>query len=107
MAIEPAEHSADRSEINHAFAHICSSLVVLAQPSVAIEPTQGTFDDPALGQNLKPALPSGPAYNLQDKSEEFIHHFHQHPGITLIGPHTFEAWQCAVGGIEQVYRAFT
>src|SRR5215211_96876 len=107
MAIEPPEHSANGSEVNHTFAQICSSLVILTQPAIAIEPAQGTFDDPALGQYLKATLLFGPAYDIQHEGEELMHPFHQHPGITLIGPHPFEAWQAAIGGIEQLYRAFT
>src|SRR5215212_1467240 len=107
MAIEPTEHSATGSEIHHAFAHICSSLVVLTQPAVAIEPAEGAFDDPTLGQDLKTALLLGPTYDIQHEGKELMHPFHQHHGIALIGPYPFEAWQAAIAGIEQLYRAFT
>ena len=38
-------------------AHIGPSIVVLTQPTVAIEPSQSALDNPALGQDLKALLP--------------------------------------------------
>jgi hypothetical protein len=56
MTIEPAEHPPNGRDVDHSFAHIGPSLVVLTQSAVAIEPSQSALDNPALGQDLK-ALP--------------------------------------------------
>ena len=56
MTIEPAEHPPNERDVNHSFAHIDPSLVVLTQPTVAIEPSQRALDNPALGQDLKALL---------------------------------------------------
>ena len=56
MAIEPAEHPPNGRDVNRFFAHIGPSLVVLTQPTVAIEPSQSALDNPALGQDLKALL---------------------------------------------------
>ena len=56
MALEPAEHPPNGRDVNHSFAHIDPALVVLTQPTVAIEPSQSALDNPALGQDLKALL---------------------------------------------------
>jgi hypothetical protein len=56
MTIEPAEHPPKGRDVNHAFAHIDLALVVLTQPTVAIEPSQSALHNPALGQDLKALL---------------------------------------------------
>jgi len=56
MTIEPAEHPPNGRDVNLSFAHIGPSLVVLTQPTVAIEPSQSALDNPALGQDLKALL---------------------------------------------------
>jgi hypothetical protein len=56
MTIEPAEHPPNGRDVNHSFAHIDPALVVLTQPTVAIEPSQSALHNPALGQDLKALL---------------------------------------------------
>ena len=56
MTIELAEHPPNGCDVKRSFAHIDPSLVVLTQPTVAIEPSQSALDNPALGQDLKVLL---------------------------------------------------
>src|SRR5688572_16968349 len=102
MAIEPSQHAPGRSEIHHPFTARHSTLVILTQATIAIEPSQAAFDNPALGQDHKAALLFGATHNIEHKGEEVLHPLYQLTGITLIGPHAFEAWQGAIRGIEQL-----
>jgi hypothetical protein len=56
MMIEPAQHPPNGRNVNHSFAHIDPLLVVLTQPTVAIEPSQSALDKRALGQDVKALL---------------------------------------------------
>jgi hypothetical protein len=56
MTIEPAEHPPNGRDVNQSLAHIGPSLVVLTQPTVAIELSQNALDKRALGQDLKTLL---------------------------------------------------
>jgi transposase len=95
MTIEPAEHPPNGRDVNHSFAHIGPSLVVLTRPTVAIEPSQSALDNPALGQDLKALLLLRSAHNIQNKGEDQLHPFDQHPCIALISPHPPQARQSA------------
>jgi hypothetical protein len=50
---EPAEHEADRREIDEGAGDVDEALEVLCEASAAADPREGALDDPALGQDLE------------------------------------------------------
>ena len=102
MVIEPAQHSPYRSEVDHPFTGVRSALVILTQTSIAIAPSEAAFHNPAFGQDVKAALLFWTTHNIKHKGEQLFHPLDQLASITLIRPHPFEAWECAIRGSEQL-----
>ena len=101
MLIEPVEHPSDGCEIDHRFTHRRAAFIVLAQPTIPIEPAKGPLNNPALWQDMKAALLGRALDNLEHEGETALDPFDQHASVTLIGPHALEAWQRAISGTEQ------
>src|SRR5689334_19988738 len=101
MVIEPAQHSAYRSKVDHTFAAGHSALVILTQATIAIEPSERALHDLAFRQNHKAALLLRATHNIEHKGETSVYPLSQHPGVTLIRPHPPQAWHTAIGRVEQ------
>ena len=81
----------DHGQVDHRFAAFRQCLVVLAQPTVAAEPSKGSLDDPALGQNLKACHIVAAFDDLQDPVAQFLRPIDQFPGVPAVGPNQLEA----------------
>src|SRR5438093_2402641 len=101
MLIEPMEHAPSGCEVHHPFTDRRPAFIVLAQPTITIEPAKGPLNNPTLWQDMKAALLGRALDNLEHEGEAALDPFEEHAGITAIGPHALEAWQRAISGIEQ------
>jgi hypothetical protein len=80
----------DHGQVNYCFAAFRQRLVVLAQPTIAAEPSEGSLDDPAFGQNLEAGHVVAAFDDLQDPVTHFLGPLDQFPGVSSIGPDQLE-----------------
>ena len=59
MITEFSEHEADGSELEKSECVAVEVFPIFGQPATAVEPSDGAFDDPALGQHDKAGDPIG------------------------------------------------
>jgi hypothetical protein len=81
----------DHGQVDHGFAAFRQRLVVLAQPTIAPEPSKGSLDDPTLGQNPKARHIIAAFDDLQDPVSQFPCPVDQFPGVSPVGPDQLEA----------------
>lgn len=77
-------------QVNHCFAAFRECLVVLAQTTITTEPSKGSLDDPALGQNLKAGRIGAAFDDLQDPVAQLAGPVDQSARVAPIGPNQLE-----------------
>jgi len=80
----------DHDQVDHRFAAFRQRLVVLAQTAIAAEPSEGSLDNPTLGQNLEAGHVVAAFDDLQDPVAQFSCPVDQFPGVSPIGPDQLE-----------------
>lgn len=78
-------HQVNHGQVDHSFATGWQRLVVLAQPPILAEPTEGPFHHPTSGQHDEP-MQLATLDNLNDPSERTSSPFDEYPGIASIDP---------------------
>ena len=81
----------DHGQVDYRFAALRQRLVVLAQPTIAPEPSEGSLDDPAFGQNLEAGHVVTAFDDLQDPVPQFLGPLDQFAGVAPIGPDQLES----------------
>ena len=80
----------DHRQVNHRLAAFRQRLVVLAQTTIAAEPSKGSLDDPTLGQNAEAGDIVAAFDDLQEPVAQFSRPLDQFSGISPIGPNSFQ-----------------
>jgi len=78
------------SQVNDGFAAFRECFVVLAQAAVASEPGEGSFDDPALGQDHEARQVVAAFDDLQDPASQLPCPLDQLAGVPAVGPDPLE-----------------
>jgi hypothetical protein len=68
------------------FTRRCQDFVILAQPTVMIEPRESAFNDPSPGQNAKALLVVAAEYNLQTAATVFENPVEEFSSVATIDP---------------------
>jgi len=80
------EHEMDHRDIDHGFAARGQFFIILAQATIAPEPTKGALDNPALGQHDEALLVVGALDDLQDAAQERLGPNDQASTVGVISP---------------------
>ena len=80
------EHELDHCDTYHGFASVGEILVVFAEASVAAQPTERSFHDPAMGEDMESLQVIGSANDLEDPATDVGNPSDQLAGIPAIGP---------------------
>jgi len=78
-------------QINNVFAAVGQSLVVFTEPSVPVQPGEGSFHNPPLGQNCESRHVVTAFDDLQHPPAQVSRPFNQLPGVTSVGPDQFQS----------------
>src|SRR6266850_1354619 len=103
------DHKADHADANHCFAVVGANLIVTTKSARLHKPTEGSFNDPALGKNLEAFSVVAAAHDLQSELSErtqLLNPSNQCAKIATIGPddlhpciHTHQELDEALGGV--------
>src|SRR5260370_24889041 len=83
------DHESDHTNPNHRFAMVRANLVVPTEPTRVHKPAEGSFDYPALGQDLETFDVVTASHDLQSELSEWtelLDPLDQGPKIAAIGP---------------------
>lgn len=83
------------SQVNHGFAAFREGLVILAQAAIAAEPGEGSFDNPALGQDHEAGHIVAAFDDLQDPVAQLPRPLDQLSGVAAVGPDQLEPRELA------------
>ena len=100
---QSAQHKSCHRQVNHVLARVGQSLVIFAQPSKAIEPSEGALDNPPLGQQDEAFLLGWALDDVQANpavGSQFPDPLDQSAGVAAIGPDLQQARE-AVGDFFQ------
>jgi hypothetical protein len=100
-AAESVKHQLDHGDFNHGFAVFEEFLIIFAEPAVVAEPSERTFHNPTLREDLKTDLLFQLAYDFQDPAAPAIEPVDQLSGVATIGPHQGDCRKQLCGLEEQ------
>src|SRR3989304_721938 len=89
--LEPSQHNLGHRHIDKGFTGFWQGLVVLAQPSIAAQPSKGALHNPAMRQYLKAVDIIRALDDFQEPAAQGSDPFDQLAGVTSVSPDQSQA----------------
>jgi hypothetical protein len=98
-------HAMDHSGIDHGFAALRESFVVLSEFTIHAEPSKIPLDHPTTRKDLETRLIFRFFHDLQCPAEAFLDPFDERSGISSVGPQVSELQKPVFDGIQEELRS--
>lgn len=80
------QHQVNHSDHDHGLTALFKVFVILAVPSIASQPSQGSFNNPSFRQNNKSRYAVGSFNDFKHPAECLLYPINQFPSITAVCP---------------------